>query len=114
MSRYELNKFMMYVDETTELVHEFCGDKEGFVERWVNTASASPRPLPHAGNLTKAEQQALINVDVSTLYQMGTHPYILLHFARAVAVEYEGIAFPEFDRAYKEQVAPHGYPDFST
>jgi len=114
MSRFDINKFMMFVDGNTDNLNAFCEDRAGFVEQWVRAAAESERPVEHGGPLDAAEQAALIANDVGTLYEMGGHPYILLHFARAIDVDYHGIPFPEFDRAYKEQVTPHGYPDFST
>lgn len=114
MSRFQINKFMMYVDGETAHLEDFCSDRAGFVERWIAAAAASQSPVANGGQLDTAEQAALIGNDVGTLYEMGGHPYILLHFARAIDVDFHGIAFPEFDRAYKEAVTPHGYPDFST
>ena len=69
------------------------------------------RTVAHSRDL---ERKALIDLDVGALYEMGSHPYILLHFARAVEVDFNGIPFPEFDRAYKVAVTPHGYPNFAT
>lgn len=114
MSRFDINKFMMFVDGTTEALNEFCNDREGFVAGWVGAAEESVRPVPYGGSLSSDEQAALAGLDVGKLYEMGAHPYILLHFARAVEVDFNGIAFPDFDRAYKEAVTPHGYPNFAT
>lgn len=114
MSRFDLNKFMMFVDGSTESLDEFCNDRAGFVDRWVQAAENSERPVPDGGPLSEEEQAALVGLDIGTLYAMGSHPYILLHFARAVQVDFHGVAFPDFDRAYKEAVTPHGYPNFST
>lgn len=114
MSRYEMNKFMMFVDGNTEHLEEFCNDRERFVDRWLSAAAESERPVPDGGTLTAVERQALIELDVGALYEMGCHPYILLHYARAVEVDFHGVPFPEFDRAYKVAVSPHGYPDFAT
>lgn len=114
MSRFDLNKFMMFVDGTTESLEDFCRDREGFVERWTQAADESERPVPNGGQLSDLEQAALIGLDVGALYEMGSHPYILLHFARAIEVDFNGVPFPEFDRAYKAAVTPHGYPNFAT
>ena len=126
MSRFDLNKFMMFVDGTTESLEDFCRDREGFVERWTQAADESERPVPNGGQLSDLEQAALIGLDVGALYEMGcairstdlyeigSHPYILLHFARAIEVDLNGVPFPEFDRAYKAAVTPHGYPNFAT
>lgn len=114
MSRFDLNKFMMFVDGTTESLEDFCRDRERFVARWMSAADESERPVPNGGPLSEIERLALIGLDVGALYQMGSHPYILLHFARAVEVDFNGVPFPVFDRAYKQAVTPHGYPNFAT
>lgn len=114
MSRFDINKFMMFVDGHTESLERFCSDRQGFVAEWVEGAEQSLRPLPDGGPLSESERAALVAVDVGALYEMGSHPYILLHFARAVEVDVAGTPFPEFDAAYKSAVTPHGYPDFST
>lgn len=114
MSRFQINKFMMYVDGDTDHLEAFCSDRSGFMQRWIAAAETSERPVAHGGRLELAEQAALIANDVGRLYEMGAHPYILLHFARAIDVDFHGVPFPEFDQTYKKAVTPHGYPDFST
>ena len=62
-------------------VHEVCSrtlhDPE-FREAIKRDPEAALAPLP----LSDAERQAFLSGDVATLYEMGTHPYLLAHLCR--------------------------------
>lgn len=115
MSRYEINKFIRYTDNHADRISAFAADTETWVMQWASRAAdASPFPVPDGGLLTEAEQAAVIAEDYSTLYQMGTHPYLLFHFVRAVDMARGTTPWPEFVERYRSFVAPHGEPDFGT
>ncbi|MDH3499468.1 MAG: hypothetical protein OEM97_05050 [Acidimicrobiia bacterium] len=114
MSRYLMNRFISYVDDDGGRVVEFHTDPAGYVERWRARASAARVPPPDGGALTNAEAQAFVDRDYGSLYAMGVHPYLLLHFARALDVVLDGTSWSEFVARYRAQVEPHGFPDFRT
>jgi hypothetical protein len=70
--------------------------------------------VPDGGVLDPDERRAFTERDYGELYRMGAHPYLLLHFARAVDVHVGNTPWPEFVERYRAQVAPHGFPDFTT
>ncbi len=111
MSRFD-TKFMI-VDGTTESLDEFSRDRQAFISQRVQVAAGSGSPVARGGPLSPEEQRALTELDVGTLDEMGSHPYMIPHFARAVEVDFAGIPFPDFDPAYQEAVTPHSYPNFA-
>jgi hypothetical protein len=112
MTRFEMNKFISYVDDDAARVAEFHRDPARYVAAWVERGSSSRLPVPDGGSLTDAEQTAFIERDYGTLYSMGAHPYLLLHFARALDVVLDGVSWPDFVADYRAAVEPHGFPDF--
>ena len=112
MSRYEVNKFMAFVDDLAETVEEFHADPQGYVDAWNARGRESRIPVPDGGTLSTDEGRAIANRDYGALYAMGAHPYLLLHFAVALDVIVEGLPFPDFVQRYRAQVAPHGFPSF--
>lgn len=114
MSRMQINKLLLFIDSDETHTRAFTDDPTAFLADWEARAAAAHAPGRDSGTLTDDERAAFAGRDWGTLYGMGSHPYLLLHAARAVEVGILGIPFPEFDRAYKEAIAPHGYPDFNT
>ena len=95
MSRYQVDKVMREVVMDEKVASAFKADTKEFLE---------------GRELTDEERDALIRVDYATLYRLGAHPFLLNGFTRLV---WKG------DRAalnseYRKNIAPHGYPDFST
>lgn len=113
MTRFEINKFMAHVDGDPEPLHAFSEDPSGFVEAWCARATDAA-PGPTAGHLDDAEKQAIVGLDYGEMYRMGAHPYLLLHFARAIECDARGADFLVWKEEYRAQVAPHGYPGFGT
>jgi hypothetical protein len=95
MSKYQVDKVMREAILDAKVASAFRADTEKFL----------------AGrDLTEEEKKALIDVDYATLYRLGAHPFLLNGFTRLV---WKG------DRAalnaeYRTNIAPFGYPDFST
>jgi len=95
MSKYQVDKVMREAILDAKVASAFRADTEKFL----------------AGRyLTEEEKKALIDVDYATLYRLGAHPFLLNGFTRLV---WKG------DRAalnaeYRTNIAPFGYPDFST
>jgi hypothetical protein len=114
MSRYQMNKFIAYVDEDGERVNAFHADPAGYVAAWEARAAASRLPTADSGTFTDEERRAFVERDYGTLYAMGVHPYLLLHLARALDVQIEETPWPEFVERYRAAVSPHGFPDFGT
>jgi hypothetical protein len=52
----------------------------------------------------------LIDVDYGTLYRLGAHPFLLNGFTRLV---WKGDK-AALNAEYRKNIAPFGYPDFST
>jgi len=114
MSRYEVNKIMAYVDGDPEPLEQFSADPAGFVDAWERRATETHVPSLDAGPLTDEERKAIIDLDYGALYAMGAHPYLLIHFARAVECDARGANFATWKEEYRAQVTPHGYPPFFT
>jgi hypothetical protein len=95
MSKYQIDKVMREVILDMKTANAFKADTEKIL----------------AGrDLTEKERSALIDIDYATLYRLGAHPFLLNGFTRLV---WKG------DRAalnaeYRKNIAPFGYPDFST
>jgi hypothetical protein len=95
MSRYQVDKIMREAILDPNVASALKEDAEKFLE---------------GRDLMKEERKALIDVDYATLYRLGAHPFLLNGFTRLV---WKG------DRAalnaeYRKNIAPFGYPDFST
>jgi hypothetical protein len=114
MSRMQINKLLLYIDSDEAHTRAYAANPADFLADWEARAAASHAPDRESGTLTDEERRAFVERDWGALYGMGSHPYLLLHAARAVDVGVLGVAFPEFDRLYKLAIAPYGYPDFHT
>lgn len=111
MSRYMVNKLMWEVDSSNEALDEFKSDCVGFIERWQRITPDPPHP--RGGRLTGEERHALERKDWGYLYAMGVNPFLLWQFARSVSVPDE-MSVERLIETFRDSVAPHGYPDFST
>lgn len=113
MSRYMVNKLMWEVDRTDESLAVFKDDAGAFLEAWEALTERPVSPYPEGGSLTPSERRALETRDFGALYAMGANPFLLWQFARSVSVP-DVMGIEELTSSFREAVAPHGYPEFST
>ena len=114
MERFQMSKFIAYVEASDAEVRKFVDDPSGYVAAWTERGAASRIPVPDGGALTTEAATALASVDYETLYRLGAHPYILWHFSEAVLVWAGDMTWPELKEQFRSAVAPHGNPDFTT
>ena len=114
MSRFQINKFISFVEGSDQAVLDYVADPEGFVAAWEERAASSRLPRPDAGTLTAEERAALVNRDHAELYRLGAHQYVLWHFVEAIRVWTGEVTWREMKERFRADIAPHGSPDFST
>ena len=113
MGRYEVNKFMRWVNMDADALAAYRRDPAGVVSQWsAESPSASPRPLPAGGPLAEDEVAALSARDFGALYAMGAHPYLLWSFSEAVWIHERPRTW--IVETFREAAAEVGHPDFST
>ena len=95
MSKYQVDKVMREVVMDGKVASAFKADTEKFLD---------------GRDLTAEEKKALIDVDYATLYRLGAHPFLLNGFTRLV---WKGDK-AALNADYRKNIAPFGYPDFST
>jgi hypothetical protein len=95
MSKYQVDKVMREVILDMKIANAFKADTEKFLE---------------GRDLTEEERNALIDIDYATLYRLGAHPFLLNGFTRLV---WKGDK-AALNADYRKNIAPFGYPDFST
>jgi hypothetical protein len=95
MSKYQVDKVMREAILDPKTASSFKADAEKFLE---------------GRDLTDEERKALIDVDYATLYRLGAHPFLLNGFTRLVWKSDKAALNAE----YRKNIAPFGYPDFST
>ena len=95
MSKYQVDKVMREVILDLKTANAFKADTEKFLE---------------GRDLTEEERNALIDIDYATLYRLGAHPFLLNGFTRLV---WKGDK-AALNADYRKNIAPFGYPDFST
>ena len=95
MSKYQVDKVMREVVMDGKVASAYRADTEKFLE---------------GRELTEEEKKALIDVDYATLYRLGAHPFLLNGFTRLV---WKGDK-AALNTEYRKNIAPFGYPDFST
>ena len=95
MSKYYVDKLMREVVMDSRAASAFRENTVKFLE---------------GRDLTPEERRALIAVDYATLYRLGAHPFLLNGFTRQV---WKGDK-ATLNAEYRKNIAPHGYPDFST
>lgn len=114
MSRYDVDKFIVFVEAFDGEVRAYTADPAGYVERWIARGTASRTPVADGGRLSVDERAALSAVDYAKLYEMGAHPYVLWHFAEAVLVWNGDLTWPELKEQFREGVRDFGNADFAT
>ncbi len=114
MSRFQLDKFITWVEGLDAEVEAYSSDPAAYVDSWESRAAASRLPTPDSGTLTGEERAALVAIDHGELYRLGAHPYMLWHFVEAVRVWAGDARWPEMKERYRADVIPHGYPDITT
>lgn len=95
MSLYQVDKVLRQVAREESPRSSFQADPTVFLED---------------RDLTQEEREALIRFDYPTLYRLGAHPMLLLHFVRAIRPGDPATLQPEWD----EKIGPLGRPNFST
>ena len=60
------------------------------------------------------ERVALITRNHGELYRLGAHPYVLWHFVEAIRVWTGETTWPEMKERFRDDIRPHGSPDFAT
>jgi len=95
MSKYQVDKVMREAILDAKVAGAFKADTEKFLQ---------------GRELTEEERKALIAVDYATLYKLGAHPFLLNGFTRLV---WKGDK-AALNAEYRKNIAPFGYPDFST
>jgi len=95
MSKYQVDKLMREVILDLKTASAFKANPEKFLD---------------GRDLAEQERIALINVDYATLYSLGAHPFLLNGFTRLV---WKGDK-AALNAEYRKNIAPFGYPDFST
>lgn len=114
MSRFEINKFISFVEGSDQAVRDYVADPETFVAGWEERAAASRLPRPDGGMLDAQARAALVNRDHAELYRLGAHQYVLWHFVEAIRVWTGEVSWPEMKERYRTDIAPHAHPDIST
>ena len=95
MSKYHVDKVMREAILDGNVASAFKADADKFLE---------------GRDLTEEERKALIDVDYAALYRLGAHPFLLNGFTRLV---WKGDK-AALNAEYRKNIAPFGYPDFST
>lgn len=114
MSRFQIDKFIGYVEGSDRAVREYVADPEGYVAAWEHRASLTRLPTSDSGTFTEQERAALVTMDHAELYRLGAHPYVLWHFVEAIRVWAGDATWTEMKELFRENIEPHGTPDFST
>ncbi len=114
MSRFEIDKFMSFVEGSDQAIRDYVADTESYVAAWEERAAASRLPLPDAGSFTDTERSAFVSRDHAELYRLGAHPYLLWHFVEAIRVWTGEITWPEMKERFREDIAGIEDPGFAT
>jgi hypothetical protein len=114
MNRFEIDKFITYVEASDAEVHSFVADPPGYVSQWISRGAASHAPVPDGGRLSAEAAAALGAIDYPVLYRMGAHPYVLWHFCEAALVWAGELTWPELKEQFRSAVMADGNPDFTT
>lgn len=114
MSRFQIDKFISYVEGSDQAVSDYAADPEGYVTAWEHRATRQRLPTPDSGTFTDSERAALVGRDHAELYRLGAHPYVLWHFVEAIRVWTGETSWPEMTERFREDIRPHGTSDFST
>jgi hypothetical protein len=96
MSRYSVDKVMRRVITDVQAKESFLAGRDAFLAGF---------------ELADDERRALTEDDLTALYRMGAHPFLIVGFGGATAPTAERHARMA---AYQESLAGLGYPDYST
>ncbi len=96
MSRYSVDKVLRRVITDAQAKESFLAGREAFLAGFELDAN---------------EHRALTEVDLTALYRMGAHPFLIVGFGGATAPPAERHARMD---AYQKSLAGLGYPDYST
>jgi hypothetical protein len=114
VSRFEIDKFMSFVEGSDHAVLEYVADPESFVAAWEERADASRLPRPDAGTFTDRERSAFVSRDHAELYRLGAHPYLLWHFVEAIRIWTKETTWPEMKERFRDDIAGIDHPGFAT
>lgn len=114
MSRYEIDKFISFVEGSDEAVRRYVADPAAYVAAWEERGRSSRLPTADSGTFTVEERVALITRNHGELYRLGAHPYVLWHFVEAIRVWTGETTWPEMKERFRDDIRPHASPDFAT
>jgi phospholipase/lecithinase/hemolysin len=114
MSRFEVDKFLSYVEGGDQEVIDYTADPEAYVAAWEGRAAASRLPLPDAGTFTDEERNALATRDHAELYRIGAHQYVLWHFVEAIRVWTGETTWVEMKERFRADIAGIEDPGVAT
>jgi len=120
VSKYLLNKFLYTIDRDPDLVERYRHDPRGTVEWWESERANVVLNIPPSERstwlrFTDAEREALATHDYVTLFELGSHNFLLLTlFIALFERDYdEPLAFQrQFAARLGHWTLP--YPDIST
>ena len=114
MSRFEVDKFLSYVEGSDRAVRSYVEDPDGYVAGWESRRAESRLPVPDGGSFTEDERAALVTRDHAALYRLGAHPYVLWHFVEAIRVWTGEITWPEMTERYRADISRIEPPNIAT
>ena len=84
MSIYQVQKLIQTVNREQKSREEFLESRESLADKFV---------------LTNTEYQAIVELDINTLYEMGVHPLLLRPFTII-----HGVSEPDYLKAIRERI----------
>ena len=84
MSIYQVQKLIQTVNREQKSREEFLESRESLADKFV---------------LTTTEYQAIVELDINTLYEMGVHPLLLRPFTII-----HGVSEPDYLKAIRERI----------
>jgi hypothetical protein len=84
MSIYQVQKLIQTVNREQKSREEFLESRESLADKFV---------------LTNTEYQAIVELDINTLYEMGVHPLLLRPFTII-----HGVSEPDYLKAIREGI----------
>jgi len=115
VSLYGVDKFLYHLHHDHGAVEQYAAGPAAFVARWESGEGRQLEPGETLADttLTEAERDALAQRDISALYAMGAHPFMLVGIMR-VAHGFQGKDEREWSAYYVERVGRFGRPDVRT
>ena len=84
MSIYQVQKLIQTVNREQKSREEFLESRESLADKFV---------------LTNTEYQAIVELNINTLYEMGVHPLLLRPFTII-----HGVSEPDYLKAIRERI----------